>query len=692
MITYTTDNTNCATVDKKGIVTALKPGIINLTATASLTKAGASSSLVKDTVKIQILEKSAGVKSAVLSDTTTLTITFNSAIDESTVLDGDELNDDNVSLKAMTDKDGEMADKLGDLTGKLSSDGKTLTITSENAFNGIYGLHLSDSIKTAGGTALTEYYKELELHDTKAPYFKDYDVDDTGLIVTLTFSEAMDFSKMAVSKVSLVKSSQTAETATLSLLKTKTNYVKSEDNKSLTIDLTGIDEDDQNKTFAVVFSGLKDKAGNYPKSSIITAYVATDTTEKSQAKLKTLTRTGYYTLTATFSRSIKTPGEIVLSNGKTIEGEVDKDDRTIVNFTLDSTSARLTGSQKVSIGYWDSYNVKDSDDSADDYTKKTVNFSVDTDGPELKTYKLTKEEDTKEDDEIKYILTLTYDKTVILTDDSGDFTSRLDTVDDDIYPQKKLSYTATVKDKVVTLELDEDQFNENGTYTITIPVGFVKDKFNNESEKKQITIKRSGSDGTELPAPESIEQSSDDPNVILVNFENKVDKATAEDEDNYSILGVKISKAELVENTSNGATVELTLKEGAIEVSATYAVTIKGIKGYNDSYTAMEEYETTVLLNENEGPSITKVAFEYPDTIVITFNEDIKGTASFSVTQGGNEFAEDFEIDDDTVTITLSDDPEMGKSLKITPTSANNITDEDGNKAVISTKYVTPKK
>ncbi len=687
LITYSTDNTNYATVDKRGIVTALKAGIVRLTATASMTKAKASSSLVKDTVNIQIVEKSVGVKSAELTDSTALTITFDGAVSESTVIDEDGELLDSVSIKAMTDGEGDTADKLGNLTAKLSSDGKTLTITSENAFNGLYGLHLTDSIQTTDGTALTEYYKNLELYDTKPPYFKDYEVDDTGLIVTLEFSEAMNFSNMSISKVSLVKSKLTAESSTLSLLKTKSNYVKSDDGKSLTIDLTDMDSDDQNKTFAVVFSGLKDKAGNYPSNSILTAYVATDTTEKAQAKLKTLTRTGYYTLTATFSRAIKTPGEVLLSNGKTIDGKVDKNDSKVVNFTLDSSSAKLTGSQKVSIGYWDSYNVKDSDDTADDYTKKTVNFTVDKDEPELKTYKLTKKD---KDDNVAYVLTLTYDKNVILASDSGKFTSKLVTLNKDIYSQKKLEYTASVKDKVVTVNLDKEQFDENGTYTITIPEGFVKDNFNNESKKREISVNRTGTAGTELPAPESVKQSSDDPGIVLVTFENKIDETTAENKGNYTISGVNISKAELVENNSGGAIVHLTLKEGAVTVTATYAVTIKGIKGYGDSYTEMDKYETTLLLYENEGPSITKVTYSYPSKVKITFDEAIEGTASFNVIQDGEDLAEDFAISGSTVTITLSEVPEMGVKMKITPTSSNAITDSSGNKATISTKYVTP--
>lgn len=686
LITYSIDNTAYATVDKKGIVTALKAGVINLTATASLTKAGAATSYVKDIVNIQIVDKKAGVKSAVLTDNTTLTITFDNAINESTVLDDDK-NLENITVTPMKDTDDITAASLGDLTGVLSSDGKTLTITSENAFSGLYSLHLTNSITTTDGIAISEYYSNLKLYDTKAPYFKDYEVDDTGLIVTLEFSEPMDFSKMAISKVSLVKSSQTAEASTLSLLKTKTNYVKSEDNKSLTIDLTTMDSDDQNKTFAVVFSGLKDSAGNYPANANITAYVATDTTEKAQAKLSSLTRTGYYTVTAKFTRSIKVPGEILLSDGTRIEGVVDEKDKTKVNYTLDADSAKLTGSQKVSIGYWDSYNVKSSDNTADKYTSKTINFTVDTSAPVLKSYKLTTE---TEDDEISYILTLTYDKDVTLTNKTGKFTSKLVTLDNDIYSNKLLSYTATTDAKVATVVLNKEQFDENGTYTITIPAEFVKDGFYNASKELKITVKRTGTSGTALPAPVSIEQSSENPSLVLINFDNKLDETTAELESNYTILGTTVTNAELVDNNSTGATVQLTLKDASISVTATYPITIKGIKGYQNSYTEMNEYESTVLLNENVGPSLTKVKYSYPGTIELTFDEDIEGTASFQVVQNGKDYADDFVISGNTVIITLNDVPTMKVQMKITPTSTNSIKDESGNKANISTKYITP--
>ncbi|WFR56214.1 Ig-like domain-containing protein [Anaerocolumna sp. AGMB13025] len=687
LITYTIDNTSYATVDKKGIVTALKPGIVRLTATASMTKAGTATSTVKDDVSILIVAKTAGVSSAVLTDATTLTVNFDNPVNPSTVIGtyGELL--DSVTINGMNDKDGKPADKLGYLSGVLSSDGRTLTITSANAFNGTYALHVSNTVLSMDGTPVTEYYKNLELKDTKPPFFKDYKIDDTGMIVTLNFNKAMDFTNMQVSKVSLVKSNETADVATLSLLKTKTNYVKSEDSKSLTIDLTNINPNDLNKSFAVVFSGLKDKAGNYPSNSIITAYVVTDTTPKPQAVLKSLTRTGYYTITASFTRSIKAPGEIMLSNGKMIDGVVSKDDKTLVNYTLDATSAKLTGSQKVSIGFWDSYNVKDTDHTGDTFTDRMVNFTVSTTGPQLRSYKLTTE---GTDANLSYILTLTYDKAVVLSSDTGKFVSRLNTVNGDIYSQKNLTYTATAKDMIVTLKLDKNQFNDNGTYTITIPDGFVKDNFNNDSKKTDAIVNRTGTNGTGLPAPDRIEQSSSDPGVILISFPNKLDKATAENRANYTILGVTILKAELVDNNAAGATVQLTLNQGAVSVTATYVIKIKGIKGYGDSFTPMDDYETTLLLMENKAPSITKIAYSYPTTINITFDDTLTGTPDFSAMQNGIDYAGSSFINGDTVTIVLNQVPVRGVNMIINPNINNSITDISGNKAIVTTRYITP--
>jgi hypothetical protein len=243
---------------------------------------------------------------------------------------------------------------------------------------------------------------------------------------------------------------------------------------------------------------------------------------------------------------------------------------------------------------------------------------------------------------------------------------------------------------IVTLKLDKNQFNDNGTYTITIPDGFVKDNFNNDSKKADVIVNRTGTNGTGLPAPDRIEQSSTDPAVILLTFSNKVDKATAENRANYNILGVTVIKAELVDNNAAGATVQLTLNQGSVAVTATYVIKIKGIKGYGDSFTPMDEYETTLLLMENKAPTITKVVYSYPATVNITFDDILTGTPDFSVMQNGIDLAGSCFINGDTVTIILNQVPIKGVNMIINPGITNAITDTSGNKAIVVNRYLTP--
>ncbi|MDF2590341.1 MAG: hypothetical protein K0S41_4184, partial [Anaerocolumna sp.] len=347
------DNQNFASVDKNGVVRGLKPGIVRLTAKASLTASGAAKSQIDYGINIEIVSKTARVISTVLTDTTTLVVNFSNPIDASTVIGTGGKLLDNIVITAKTDDSGATANGLGTLTGTLSSDGKTLTIKSTNTFNGSYAIHFLSNIKTTDGIALLDYYENLDLKDNTKPSFVNWTVDDTGLIVSLNFSEVMDFSALAVTDPKVVTTGQTALTSTLTMISLKDNYVASKDGKSLTIDLTNMPSIDRNKMFAVNLSGIKDKAGNYPAAYPLTVYFMADTSPKPQARVITITRSGYNTLTATFDRSIKTPGRVLLSNGEWIQGVVDATDNKKVNFTLSAAAVLLTGMQKVSIGMWD---------------------------------------------------------------------------------------------------------------------------------------------------------------------------------------------------------------------------------------------------------------------------------------------------------------------------------------------------
>jgi len=693
-ITYSISDPTIAKVDKKrGIVKGLKPGFVTLTARAKLTKPAAyKNSLdaildIKDSINIEIVTKTAKVTNVELVDTTTLKITFDEAIDERTVLDSGKKLLSNVSITAKTDKNGVVASGLGTLTGSLSADGKVLTVTTSGYFNGLYGIRLSDNILTKkDGQPLMEYYTELSLYDKEPPAFKGYTVDDTGLIVSINFTEAMDFSGLKVVDVSQVSGTTPIRSSTVNRLSQKSSYKASNDSKSLILDLTDMSTLDRDKQFKVVFSGLKDRAGNYPANDRITVIFGTDTKPKVQARLVSLVRTDGHTLTATFTRAIQTPGNILLSNGAIIYGVVKEDNNKQVTYTLDSESAKLTGTQEVKIGYWDSYNVISTDTSANTYITVKVNFTYVTEVPELENYVLNTD---RYNGEVIYTLLLYYNKDVSVLSRYGQFKARV-VASAGFSSDTYIDYTASAEGSLVTVVLDSGDMTETGTYIITIPEDFIEDEYGNTNLTTSIKLTNTEGSSTALPKPRAIVQSSDNPSVIFVTFGNKLDEESAQNTSNYYVAGTAVESAVLTDNTTSGATVKLTLASGTVATSGKYTITISGIKGYHNTYTEMETYTTFVYLRENTGPGSGTATYVSPDKIIITFHETITGNASFQVMQNGVNIVDRCVISGKTVIITLDDKPASNVEMQIIPTSANNITDVYGNPAAISTYTLIP--
>ena len=675
-----------ATVNSSGIVTGIKPGVVRLTAVASLTAGGVKTSTIINAINIEIVDKTANVLSAVLSDATKLIVTFDSAINPSTIFDSNHKLLTSVIVVALLDIKGNTANALGNITGVLSTDGKALTITSTNAFNGTYGIRLSSDIKTTDNIALNEFNENLILNDTAKPQYINWTVNDTGLVVSLNFSEAMDFSELRVTDAKLVGSGQAALTTTINLLNTKANYISSADNKSLIIDLTTMSIADQNKMFSLNLSGIKDMSGNYPASIPILVYVKTDTTPKAQAQLISLLRTGYNTLTATFTRAIKTTGTVTLS-GEYLQGIVDPNDTTKVNYTFSNTTALLSGTQEVIIQNWSSYNVSPTDTSSNNPIRRNVNFTTDKTIPILIKSVLAIESENGIDTPV---LTLTYNKNISLISNIGSFSTSLVTINNDIYSNRILNYTAITEENQVRIILNNNQTSDNGTYTIAIPNGFVKDAYSNMSMAISINVVKNASVASALPAPKDILQSTENPSIINVFFDKKLDETTAEKVANYTItaIGTTIISAELTDNSVNGATVKLTLLQGSITATTLYPITITGITGYQNSYSPMEKYQKTILLNENKVPSLVTAKYSYPSTILLTFDEAIKATASFQVLQGIVDLASTSVVYGNTISISLKSIPTLNSVLYVLPTQYNSITDMNGNIATVGPRSV----
>lgn len=684
---WSLDNDTFATVSANGTVTGKKPGMIRLEVRAAASATAAKKSLVNDIINIEIVAKSAKVENTKLIDTNTFAITFSHAMKEEQLIGLNKKLHDNISIVPKTDEKNVAAQALGALTATLSSDGKVLTVKSENIFNGLYGVAVSGNIEAKDGTKLYPYFDNITLYDTEKPHFTGFTTDESGLVVSLNFNEPINFTNLAISDASILSTTEKADITTISLLSNRLNYVVSEDKKSLLIDMTTVVPTDQNKVFSVKIFGIKDFAGNDPAQYPITAIFKSDTTPKAQARVTSILRTGYNMVQAKFSRPINFPGYIFLSNGDSIQGIVDSKDKTLVNYTLSSHSALLTGLQEVGVAFYDSYNVSPQDTTATQQIKYKVNFTVTRELPKLVKTELV---EMNENNIQGYVLKLTYDKDVTASAISGSLPTRLNGSNGDIDSNRILSYTALKDKNEITLILSAEQIAQAGLYTVTLPQMFVYDDYMNASVETVVRFSRTASSSSALPAPVSIKQSDTDSSTILVVFKNKVDLDTAQRATNYTIVGTTVISAEVTDNSESGATVQLKIAPNTISSSNIYPVYVNGVSGYHNTYTAMDQFSGIVYLRKNTEPKLMLVEYKYPLEIVLTFNEVVSGVGKFQVLDGGVDLFNHYSIIDNKVTITLKTLPSANRMLQILSTHETKITDGSGNEFTLKdVQYVS---
>ncbi len=684
---------SCISIDNatEGIVTAKSAGKVTLevAAAATATEAAARKSSIDDAIIIEVVAPTATVQSADIVSTTELKVTFDSPVKSDTVLGSNGKLSTNVEVLRRPNTKGVLAADPGTLTGTLSSDGKTLTITSAAAFEGEYRITCSKNILTTEGVAIDEFNKNLTFIDNYPPVYLGTTVDDTGFKASINFSEPMDFSGLSVTRPTIMDGSSTMSPTTTNIIGNRLNYVASTDKKSLVIDLVNIASTDYGKKFSVVMAGLKDMAGNNPVNYTQNVMVYADNSLKSQAVPLVITRTGYNTLTATFSRAINpnSPGYIQIKNGGMILGEVDTSDNKKVNFTLAEYDANLTGFNQVKVSMWNSYNVVTTDNTALTGREMTIDFTIDKSNPVLISYDYDVSTTT---------LTLSYNKEVTLANATGIFTTRLTTITNEIIPGSNVSYTSipySTDKKVIKLKLTN--ISTLGSYTINLPYGFVNDSYRNPSLVRDVVVSNSTGTSTELPAPYNIQQNSSNLNQIVIDFANRLDEASAKNVANYSIPGVNIISADLYKNTTNdGATVILTLVENSIDVTVERPVKISGVMGYNNSFTPILGFSQMVLMKDTKKPRlVNNPIFDTvsKNTIKLNFDEQITGALTVRVTLANNSLvtlSQSVMVSGNSANIVLYEYVNKGTSVKIEILN-NSLVDANGNTAALDPVYFT---
>lgn len=663
-----------ATVNSSGVVTAVKAGVTQLQARTGANKTAAMNSLntVTDSINIIITEPVATVTSTKLTSDKVVTIQFSHAMTKSSLINAaGSLNTGNVSIEGKTVNSVKAAD-LGKITPVLSTDGKTLTLTATNKWDGVYAIKIESDATTQTGITFKGYDEEFDFSDTLTPAIVSCTVDDTGFVALITFNKEIDISKLAVQL-----NDTTLNATTQSVLTTVSNYVLKSDKKTIQLDLSTISSSDYNKPIKIYLTGITDLKGNFTTPYVNEFYVVTDTTTKPNATLSYVERTAKNTLTAHFSKSIQYAGYMTINN-TTVYGVVDPKDKTCVNYNIGSSIANSTGYLNGTVSGWLSYNSVTTGST----TNFVVDMSVGATAPVLTGYELIST--VNNNNTVVNSIILTYSKDVVLTNTSGVLSTVYQDTNSNIIPYY-LTYAATVQDNVVTIVIDPSSTIGTGIYTVNIPAYFVSDSYNNYNEAVTIQLNSTNSTGTQLPAPTSIIQDATNPSVFTVNFSKKVDLTSAQTVTNYTIDTVHPISAVVVSNSDAGAAIQLTFAAGSIPVTSNYPIYIENVSGYSGTYQAMAKYTELKKLNENVAPVLQSAKLS-GSTITLTFNEKIQGTAVFNVYNYGSLVAvnssQGYYIQDNMIVIILAQTV-IGTNVYVTPGTGCSIKDAAGNSAIL---------
>ena len=257
------------------------------------------------------------------------------------------------------------------------------------------------------------------------------------------------------------------------LLRDSDSYILSEDQKSMSIDLTSMSSKDENKNLVVIINGIMDKAGNYTTPYSLRINLRANTQFRDVAKLVSVERVSLTELVATFDGMLIDAGELTVGN-VTIAGEVDSENEYKAIYRLNDAQQKLTGKQTVTVNKWFSYYATGAETTGKQYV---VDFTPSDTTPVLMNAIVSQ----SEDHEIA-TLTLVYDKNVRLQETIGSFDATLASGNGYIIPMQ-INYTAKAEGNKIIITVDDAQLSTSGEYTIIIPAAFCSDMYYNDTKE-----------------------------------------------------------------------------------------------------------------------------------------------------------------------------------------------------------------
>lgn len=569
----------------------------------------------------------------------------------------------------------------GDLSGKLSEDGKTLTVTTANPVSKRYNVVI-DGIKAKDGSVFAKYDEVVTFAaDTTAPAIVST-VKDSASTFTVTFSEPIK----EIGTVTYKFADGTPVTSGVTH-----NFVTGTPTDKVTFTMNA--DIAAGKTVIATFIGTQDTASNLLTPNPATVTMVKGALDGVAPTVSAITQTGATTFTVKFSEQLAENPKISIDSTDVDAASVVKDATDATLYTVTAPDV-LDGAKTITVK---GFNDLSGEVGAD--TSKVVVFTKDAVAPKVASSNVVVDATDS-----KQYLELTFDKDVKLAADAK-------VAGTGSYVKDHITHTATTvatvvkqdatNKKVVRVNLDAFLGDtttdiEGATYNLDLTFTGVTNAANVAVEPAKATFTR-GKDG--VPASdavvgvETVVQGADN-NKVAVTFNKEVDGASATNAANYKIDGAVVESVTLLpaetaaDNTVTQVAV-LNLKAGSNEFTGTRNINISGVKALG-STKAMEPFHTNqTKLNENVAPVVTSAKLTGTTEITLTFSEVVESGAEldFEVLVEGKSQADvetvnataDATANTAKVTIKAVDADKIAKGISLKALDSIDVKDAAGN-------------
>lgn len=569
----------------------------------------------------------------------------------------------------------------GTLTGTLSADGKTLTVTAQNALSKRYDV-VVEGLKDKNGKEIVKYDEMITIAADKTAPTIVSNVQTSASTYKVTFSEPLQ----SLGTVTYKFADGTTATVT-------NDFTAGAKEVTFTLD-AGIAA---GKVVTASFVGTQDKALNLLTPNPATVTFTKGNKDGVAPTVTSITQTGAKTYAVKFSEELSTAattGLFTIAGNATVSVTKDSTDPTVYNV---ETTNVLEGATTVSIAA-----VTDLTGETTAATTKVVTFVKDAAAPKVVSGVVVKDAtDNKE------YLEVTFDKNVELSSATVDATAgtyskdyvTTTLADGDITPQT-VAYKDAKNKKVVRVALATllgAKDVKDATYSLDLAFSGVTSGANVTADTAKVIFTR-GEDGTAsnatvLGAP-SVSAGADN-NKVNVEFTGAVDGASATNVANYKVDGAVVESVTL-QPLSNGTQIAvLNLKEGSNSFTGVRNITVENVKALGSTKTMLPFSTNVVSLKENIAPTVTKADLTTTTNINLTFSEAVSNInnddADFELYIGGVKSDKTLAVEvvaagseksvlAVTVGTALTAD-ELAKGITLKATSKANIADNVSNTA-----------